>query len=1215
LATNPEPIRISDDFSQNTLKDYEVKGDVTWERGRVKLGPDARLARNITPGWMVEVTIDLEFPTLEKDGDKSESRIRFVVDDAADYLAGSGGMGMPMEVRLKWQRNEGKASGEFRIVEIRESALVGMFHRGDAKPVERVFPLHGGPAVGTWSFRYHLGLIEVEGPQQERGAAYVNNESAGVKRLIIIGTRSATSLSGIRITIHPRIRSLSANDNAKQLAALGDLIKGYAQYQTLKYQEALSTLEKAHTGFKGVFGAKHSCSLEALNWIGRTQHANKDYEAARSTLETSVRLHEETFGRRHPATADTMSDLAELLSDLGEYDRARTLLEQVLSVQQAVYGLESSETADCLNLLGEALRMQGRLADARTRHEEALQLRKNLFGLNHSSVAASLNNVGLTRREMGDLVGARKFHEEALAVFNKTVGPDHAWTAAGLHNLALVLVNQHNCGSALPLLQRALEIRKLRLGENHPLTGLTIGTIGLVHEYLGNFGEARKYYERALKICSSNLGPDHPQTALHEYSLASSLMYLGEFTSSRSHLETALKVLQKTLGPDHPKTAFGLCKMSELLQEIGDIRAARPYAEEALAARRKRLGPTHPQTLESLLDMGQLLVAGNELSAAWEPLIEAHRGERELAQSVLRANAEREHQLNKFIANVTLYMLFSLAHSSPSLAHTHGMTLFDELVHQKGMSSELLLARREGILFANDPQARDIYSRLKELRQRMIDQTMRGPRTEGLEKHLATLRELRSSQDELERKLADLVADYAAHRRALKVGAAQITAQLAAGTVVFEFVKFGKYEFNATLENRLRKAPEFSYATLLVWRDASSPAGYCRFIPLGDSKSIDRAIHAWRTEAQAGKLSPETEQRLHERLWDPLEKALPTGTDNLIIAPDGELSLLPFEAIRLADGKYLIERYSVRYITSGRDLVPIPPVPGESGPAVVMADPDYETVESADAPAVAKAETPDAANSRGSPQLRAGLHFTSLAATRKEAEATAHIWKKSGRGDIRVLLGKDATEEALAGIKRPRLLHIATHGFFLSDLPTQNADLRNRLRDFDLVDFGGSASRRLAMMQTEDDPQLRSGLALAGANRAQERAGQGKSDGLLTAREVQDLDLWGTELVVLSACETGLGEVQVGEGVLGLRRAFQLAGAQTVLASLWKVPDTETEQLMSRFFELWLSGKHGKAAALRQAQLEMIAKLRQDPKRKDAPPLYWAGFICHGKAD
>src|SRR5262249_25943812 len=161
-------------------------------------------------------------------------------------------------------------------------------------------------------------------------------------------------------------------------------------------------------------------------------------------------------------------------------------------------------------------------------------------------------------------------------------------------------------------------------------------------------------------------------------------------------------------------------------------------------------------------------------------------------------------------------------------------------------------------------------------------------------------------------------------------------------------------------------------------------------------------------------------------------------------------------------------------------------------------------------------------------------------------------------------------------------LHLVTHGFFLPDqgLPPAGPDLRGL----------GLVSAEPALPSLGEDPRLRSGLALAGANCWRERTERGVSDGLLTALEVQHLDLCGTELVVLSACATGLGQVQVGEGVLGLRRAFQQAGAKTVIASLWKVPDAETEHLMTRFLKLWLAGQ-AKAEALRAAQLEMLAEL------------------------
>jgi CHAT domain-containing protein len=278
------------------------------------------------------------------------------------------------------------------------------------------------------------------------------------------------------------------------------------------------------------------------------------------------------------------------------------------------------------------------------------------------------------------------------------------------------------------------------------------------------------------------------------------------------------------------------------------------------------------------------------------------------------------------------------------------------------------------------------------------------------------------------------------------------------------------------------------------------------------------------------------------------------------------------------------------------------PLPKEkSATALLLADPAYDLL--------AGPGKGEGGASPGEAVRRAGLHFKPLSGFTREADAVGRLLEGRAGWQVRRLLGEAASEEALALVNRPRLVYCATHGFFLSDVERPPEQFE-RLRDLELVTTG---PLRLRLPHFGEDPRLRSGLALAGANKWQERSQKGQSDGLLTALEGENLDLWGTELVVLSACETGLGQVQVGEGVLGLRRAFQLAGARTVLASLWKVPDAETEQLMTAFLTRWLKGE-APAEALRAAQRELIRALRASPSaaRRQAPPLYWASFICHG---
>jgi CHAT domain-containing protein len=320
-----------------------------------------------------------------------------------------------------------------------------------------------------------------------------------------------------------------------------------------------------------------------------------------------------------------------------------------------------------------------------------------------------------------------------------------------------------------------------------------------------------------------------------------------------------------------------------------------------------------------------------------------------------------------------------------------------------------------------------------------------------------------------------------------------------------------------------------------------------------------------------------------------------------VVAPDGQLCLLPFEALRLDNGEYLVETTPVRYVTTGRDLLPGPEVAPAGAVAVVLSDPAYDALPGGSSKVEAV----------WWPAPSRALHFKSLPGFAREAAAVSKLLRGRPGWDIRPLQKERASEEALASVLRPRLVYCITHGFFLQDAGPRPAT-DDRLRDLELVEPDAAATRKTAVR--EADARLRSGLALAGANVGRERAAKGLSDGLLTALEVENLDLWGTDLVVLSACETGLGDVKVGEGVVGLRNAFQQAGARTVVASFWKVPDAQTEQLMSDFLGRWLKGG-GKAEALRQAQLEMIRWLRNSdaPALRGAPPLYWAGFVCHGQ--
>jgi CHAT domain-containing protein len=377
---------------------------------------------------------------------------------------------------------------------------------------------------------------------------------------------------------------------------------------------------------------------------------------------------------------------------------------------------------------------------------------------------------------------------------------------------------------------------------------------------------------------------------------------------------------------------------------------------------------------------------------------------------------------------------------------------------------------------------------------------------------------------------------------------------------------------------------------LAVARDARfGPARYVAFvlgrtgaprsIDLGDAESIDALVDRVRRGLRDPKdgTVAEAARALDARVMAPVRGHL-GGHLSLYVSPDAALNLVPFAALVDEQGRYLAERFRLSYLTSGRDLLQGTDDAPRRGAPLVVANPRFDESGRSRGPGASDARAADLSRAR----------FPPLPGTAGEADAIAPLLPGAT-----VLTGASATERAVKAAHGPRILHVATHGFFL-DPAVQPAVKEGRLLVMEAPSNGQAG--------VLDNPLLRSGLAFAGANR---REGGDGEDGILTALEATALDLWGTQLAVLSACETGLGEARRSEGVYGLRRALVMAGAESQLMSLWQVSDLATRDLMAGFYRRLAAGE-GRAEALRAVQLEM----RTQPGR--AHPYYWASFILSG---
>ncbi|MBW4608939.1 MAG: CHAT domain-containing protein [Hassallia sp. WJT32-NPBG1] len=359
-------------------------------------------------------------------------------------------------------------------------------------------------------------------------------------------------------------------------------------------------------------------------------------------------------------------------------------------------------------------------------------------------------------------------------------------------------------------------------------------------------------------------------------------------------------------------------------------------------------------------------------------------------------------------------------------------------------------------------------------------------------------------------------------------------------------------------------------------------SGKPKWVDLGDAAIIDKSVANLRKVLKDQTLPVQQLARtLDEQVIAPIRPLLGSAR-HLLLSPDGQLALIPFEALKDEQNKYLIQRYTFSYLTSGRDLLRFQlPANSRSNP-VVFANIDYDKQE------IAAASTVRGWENRRSADL-ASLRFDSLSNTLEEANKIKAIFP-----DTKIISGQQATEAVIKQLQAPSILHLATHGFFV---PDQQVSLVGDNFNKQLE------TRNFASLQLEN-PLLRSGLALAGMNN-RTKASSNTNDGVVTALEVAGLNLRGTQLVVLSACETGLGDVKVGDGLYGLRRALVIAGSQSQVLSLWIVDDAGTKDLMVKYYQN-LKAEKGRHEALRQAQLELL----KTPEYQH--PYYWASFVPSG---
>jgi CHAT domain-containing protein len=435
---------------------------------------------------------------------------------------------------------------------------------------------------------------------------------------------------------------------------------------------------------------------------------------------------------------------------------------------------------------------------------------------------------------------------------------------------------------------------------------------------------------------------------------------------------------------------------------------------------------------------------------------------------------------------------------------------------------------------------------------------------------------------------------------------------LPAGSALVSFVR---YSSASTVGSGLAGARGAvpSYVAFVLSTASSSPV----VVSLGAAAPIENTLAAWRRgltmASGAGTLADRERrlrvvgERLRRQIWDPVA-AVAGSTSRMFIVPDGALHLVNFAALPIGPSEYLLDQGpTIHYLTAERDLLQFA-APSRRSTATGLLAIGGASFDISGA-SVEKGQT----RAGGGPIAPGGcasfesLQFSPLQATLGEVQDVAQVWnaqtpKATDTRSAELLTGPAATERAFkAQAPGRRILHLATHGFFLGGDCAPSSESRRAV--------GGVVTAQSPQADSTDNPLLQAGLALAGAN-SRTRAKADEEDGILTAEEVASMNLEGVEWAVLSACDTGLGQIKAGEGVFGLRRAFQIAGARTVIMSLWSVEDRPTSEWMLALYQARLTGNRSTADAVRDASLSMVRQRRA--KGLSTHPFYWAAFVAAG---
>ena len=1037
-----------------------------------------------------------------------------------------------------------------------------------------------------------------------------------------------------------RTYASSLDDLAQLYQAMGR----YAESEQL-YKQALEIRKKT-------LGEQHPAYAVNLDNLASLYEAMARYDEAEALSRQALEIRKQSVGEHHPGYAHNLVNLAMLYQTMGRYEQAEELYQQALDIQKQVLGpadLEYATTLDDLATLYVAL---GRNEQADALYHRAMEVEMQAVGEQHPAYAATLCNLGDLYRLMGRYSQAEPLYMQSLAIRKQAVGEQHPDYARSLDRLAALYDSMGRYPQAEPLYKQAIAIRKQALGEQHPDYARSLNNLALLYKETKRYQEAEPLYVQALAIRKQVFGDQHRTYASSLDDLAQLYQAMKEYDKAEPLYVQALAIRKKTLGEQHPAYAVNLDNLSLLYKAMKRYDEAEALSRQALAIRKNTVGEYHPQYATNLKHLAAILVVTGHTQEASQLLLESAQLQwLHLTENFPTMSDQQKRQFlsrSHFSQTEELSSLVFQGKGNPRDG-LQGVLLSKNLLFEVARQESGALAFA---VAAASPAWQQQWRERERLRHeyatvvlQLMSEGGRPPQPGQKRVDAAYGHSLATQIEHLDAQLRQSNPAYAATARVQPVKLDDVARALRPGEALAEYVRYQPYDFVAWKKGSAR------YGVFLLLGDN----GQVSAVDLGDAATIDAAAGKFRaamrnsidefktiapthgqirrSEEQIAQASSDVQQLI----WQPLEKPL-SGVKRVYVAPDGQLSLIPFEALARKDAsgswRYLTEDREIAYLGTGRDLSRLELSAGqratEAKTAVLIGNPAFNAkpeelaaLETQTTPpseaATAQSSVPSNVATLGvtggddEPRLEIPRNWAQVEVLATLIQQANAQLKQLG-WSVTTMVDRAAVKESVEAVNAPRILQFATHGYIL-DRPNEDP-------------------------QGWDNPLLRSMLIMAGVNdwhpvyhvgkdflTESEARAKGLNDeqlkearvelgdGVLTAYEVTGMHLQGTELVNMTACETGLGEV-TPDGVAGLRQGFLLAGARSLTVSMWEVPAEETTQEIADFYDRWLGSKakgqrpERRYEAFHAAQLAALSRAREN--HGAGHPFYWAGTIFVG---